>query len=375
MSSDITHQICRGFFLLALVLDGTACVRADEVVLLNGDRLSGKVLSLAGGKLEFESKPLGKLTIDVAQIRSVQTDESTTMVLEEGAPAVKARLVGGKDGIYLDNPERQRIELGSVLALGNAAEKLDESRKDKFKWSGKLEFGLSGRRGNTKRADTQADGSFEGKNSIWTLAGYTNWRYGEQKAKNKTALTDDEVKWGGRVQRSIRDGISTFVALNFERDRIEDLRLRTIANVGLGICWLKNTRWFYETRFGVGCQRERFDREQPDSDPCSDRTHTTIVSDSSTVGTAISDLRYKINDYIDLSQQTTWLPDFQRQNSYRVKAESAATIYLDKKHHFFIKTGIRHKYDNQPTGYSDNPPDKSLDRVDVHYFSNLGYQF
>ena len=48
---------------LLLVADPVA---ADEVFLLNGDRLTGKIVSATGGKLILNTDAAGEITIDLA---------------------------------------------------------------------------------------------------------------------------------------------------------------------------------------------------------------------------------------------------------------------------------------------------------------------
>src|SRR5438876_10175951 len=57
---------------------------ADEVVLKNGDKLTGKVLGLAKGKLALETPYAGVVQIDWAQIASVKTDGKLKIKLSTG---------------------------------------------------------------------------------------------------------------------------------------------------------------------------------------------------------------------------------------------------------------------------------------------------
>ena len=74
-----------------------------------------------------------------------------------------------------------------------------------------------------------------------------------------------------------------------------------------------------------------------------------------------------VNTHVDISQLTTWTAGFDDIQSYRLNAETAATIYLDNSHHFYIKSGIRHDYDSKPLD--------DVEPLDTYYFTNLGYEF
>jgi hypothetical protein len=57
----------------ALALAGTAA--ATEVIFLNGDRLTGKIVSAAGGKLILKTERAGDVTIDLSKVKTFSTDE------------------------------------------------------------------------------------------------------------------------------------------------------------------------------------------------------------------------------------------------------------------------------------------------------------
>ena len=47
----------------------------DEVLFLNGDRLTGKILSATGGKLTIKTEAAGDVTVDMAKVKTFSTDE------------------------------------------------------------------------------------------------------------------------------------------------------------------------------------------------------------------------------------------------------------------------------------------------------------
>jgi len=57
--------------------------KADEIVLINGDHITGKVGNITGGKMAFTSPALGDLTIDMTNVKSYMTDQSATVQLQD----------------------------------------------------------------------------------------------------------------------------------------------------------------------------------------------------------------------------------------------------------------------------------------------------
>src|SRR5258708_596800 len=72
--------------LVSILLFGMLSLAAadDEVKLKNGDRLSGKVVGLAGGKLVMETTETGPVKLDWAQIVSIKTDAPIKLKLATG---------------------------------------------------------------------------------------------------------------------------------------------------------------------------------------------------------------------------------------------------------------------------------------------------
>jgi hypothetical protein len=60
------------FMTVALVL-AVGSPAADEVLLKNGDRLTGKIKRLVDGKLTVDSELLGTLTVHLQDVRTVST--------------------------------------------------------------------------------------------------------------------------------------------------------------------------------------------------------------------------------------------------------------------------------------------------------------
>lgn len=322
--------------------------RADKVVLSNGDVLHGKVISLSNGELQFESDPLGTLTIAIAEMRSLQTESEIVVQLASRSEWLRGRITEHSEGIQLENAESVTpIQLHDIKALAGTA-----SDPDRFQWKGSFEAGLSGRSGNAQR--TAANGRFglEARNPDWIFKGYFHALVADQEIDGQTQRTDHEIKGGGRVQRTLSNGLTLYLQQEVERDKIEELRLRSVINGGVGIRWLETEQWFYETRIGAGCQHERFEND---------------VTSQSVIGELTSDLSYKVNDHISLTQTTTWLPSLTDGGSYRITAETAALIYLDKARKLYLKSGLKHDYDNQPV--------RQVERLDTHYFTNIGFSF
>src|SRR4030095_14987967 len=69
---------------------------ADEILFLNGDRLTGKIVSADGGKLTIKTETAGDGTVDLAKVKTFSTDEP--IVIKTGDTTLSSKVTGGADG-------------------------------------------------------------------------------------------------------------------------------------------------------------------------------------------------------------------------------------------------------------------------------------
>jgi len=70
--------------VLALFAFGAAAAEADVVTFANGDRLSGKVLGMAGGSLRLQTEHCGTVEIQWKKISSLSTEKEFRLEQENG---------------------------------------------------------------------------------------------------------------------------------------------------------------------------------------------------------------------------------------------------------------------------------------------------
>ena len=340
--------------ILLLWAAGAVSVYADELVLSNGDVLHGKVISVTGGKVEFESGPLGLLRIDATEVRRLRTEQAVCMIASQGEPAWWSRVeVAEPNRLVLHDASLEYgMPLSEVYAAGTAAELLLTVAEDRMAWTGNLEAGISGRSGNARRVAASGRMSVEGQNSRWGVGAWARGLYAVQERDGEDFVTDNEAMAGGRVTRRLGDGLSAYLRGELERDKIELLRLRALLNGGLSLAWYEDERLVVANRAGLGKQQEWFDGTE-------ESMHM--------VGELAGEARYKVNSHLELSHETVWVVNLDSCDRYDLRSESAATVYLDDDRHFFLKSGLTHQYDN------DVP--EGVERLDTYYFTNLGYRW
>jgi len=118
---------------------------AGEVILVNGDRLSGTVDAIVGGKLQLRSPLLGQVEIDMIHVDSISSDEIVTVVLSDGR-TVARRLRGIESRRVQLQDDQGRIEQAVEL---DQIEAVNPPPKEEPKWTGSITGGLTSIHGNT----------------------------------------------------------------------------------------------------------------------------------------------------------------------------------------------------------------------------------
>src|SRR5690349_14279443 len=77
---DMLRSAARWACLALAAFVATPCL-ADTVSLDNGDRLTGNIVRLEGGKLLLNTKYAGDIKIDLGRIRNLQSEGPMTVVL------------------------------------------------------------------------------------------------------------------------------------------------------------------------------------------------------------------------------------------------------------------------------------------------------
>lgn len=217
---------------LALALWASLPAVADTLILDNGDRLTGRVLGLEGGRLEFRTAYAGTLKLPWARVRHLESDEKVRVRLSDGS-LLNGRLLAAPDGKLRirvsELVETAPIPLDRVTAFN------PPETPHKVKLAGRANLGGSFVRGNTEEDNLHLDAELVARTPTnrYTLGGEVNEA---SKAGNNTTSN-----WRGTMKYDHFLGDKNYLYTTglFEHDAQADLNLRTSLGFGGG-------RQFYE---------------------------------------------------------------------------------------------------------------------------------
>ena len=240
--------------VIAALAIGTAhAAFAGDVQLRNGDHITGKILSLAGGELTVKSSVAGELTIAVKNIKTFSSDELLRIRIGDQRP-FESRIVAGPEGKI--EVRRSASAPTEVVALGDIAEinPLVPAWEGDLMLNGKLTWGDS--------RTTEAGFSF-GLDKKWEheqLRFLGEYMYGRER-DDETGLMSTSDDFGnayGKYTREVHDKFYLDGNAKILHDALAELRYRMSPGVGGGYRWFDSYELTLFTDVGIAYTDERF---------------------------------------------------------------------------------------------------------------------
>lgn len=222
-----------------LLLGIANIIHADQVILKNGDIISGTVVSKSGDILTFNTAYAGDIRISWKEVSTLTTDQPVATLLDDDSylntsllPAERGSVrVTVRDTTEPGEFDRQAIEnkaygLDDILYINPTPE---ESGRG-YRYSGRANLALTDTSGNSDNQQFHVDGEIQKRARAWryTLGGEAN----RSKDKDMTSVSNRRVYGSYDSFYTPTDFLYIHGAL--ENDRFRDIRLRSVAGAGYG---------------------------------------------------------------------------------------------------------------------------------------------
>lgn len=228
-------------------------VSADEVLFKSGDRLQGTVVKVAGGKMVFASKVAGKVTLNMADIKTFSTDAPITIVLTDGTVVEQQVSVAAAEGQITVAPDTATPQAVAFDAIGTV-------NPDKVKWTGIVAVGMNFTRGNTKSDTLNVAGDAVRRTVNDRSTAALGYIFTKQRDNNTRDTTTTADKWfvRGQYDYFFSPKFYGYSNLRVEKDRIADLDLRVTPGIGGGYQWIERPDFKFFTEAGLSYVYEKY---------------------------------------------------------------------------------------------------------------------
>ena len=265
---------------LALLLLASAAARADEVILANGDRLTGTVVRKEGDELVFRTSYAGEINIAWSQVVRVTTENPMSLVLADQSLAQANRLAappkpkpapepsaaeppaetapeperegtpGGSPPQAPAEPEPAPVPIDAVTYI-NAGPGIDLLG---VRWKGRINIGGNGNRGNSRTDNLLVEGEAVARRQRdrWTLSGLFD------RGKDRNVVTRHNTRLSGKYDLFINPRWYGYSILTYEEDRFRDIDRRDTIGAGLGHQLIETERTHLSLEGGLNYVRTDF---------------------------------------------------------------------------------------------------------------------
>lgn len=330
----------------------------DQIVLKDGDRVTGSIVKKDGATVTVQSKNFGTVTLKWADIATIRTDEALNVVLP-GDQTVKASIASRDGQIAVAAPGGEKlVEPAGIVALRNDAEQkayerlLHPGLLDLWTVSGSLN--LAGTKGNAKTLVFTTPLNFARVSSTSKTTAYFNAIRSTATVNGVSSQTANAVRGGWAYSRNVTKRIFLTGFNDYEYDKFQALDLRVVLGGGLGVHAWKGEHGSLDLVGGGAWNREKFD-------PAPQAAYTR------TSGEAYwgDDFAYKLSARTSFTQSFRMFNNLSESGQYRMNFDVGAVTALTKWLNWNVSVSDR---------YLSNPVAGRMAN-DLLYTTGLGFTF
>lgn len=326
-------------------------LKADTVVMKNGDRLTGEVGQLDDGKLGLKTSYAGTIRLAWDEVASVETGQPFEVEVENGR-----RYSGSVD-----------VERGAVAVIGDGAPlmtpqenvvailpvTLDDGTPPFWRrLDGALDLGYSLSRGNSELTQSSLGVKGEYRAEAYKVRGKLDSLF----ARQNDAPTTSQHSGNLRFDQFVSDRMFYFLVGGMDRDDRRRLNLRTRGGGGFGWTLRKTKTEEFSALGGVTYSNENFRGREGEP-------NRILNSGEGLLGFEWQTRRFA---GVRLSTEASVLPNLAQNGRFRVRYTSTARIPVWKYMNWTVRL-----FDN----YDSNPPRENVVRNDYGLVSGFGLSF
>jgi putative salt-induced outer membrane protein YdiY len=331
-----------GFFFSIIAL--TNVVNADEVILENGDKLTGTLMRLENGQLVLNTEYAGEITIQVEKVSHLTTDEPMATTLIDGTTR-KARVFYRDTTAENVTPEEEKTPMDVNIA---EVKNIYLKQKPPIRLKGRTNVGITIEKGNTDTEQYRIDAELVARTEKqrFTLGGELN----REQADNTTTVAN--WKAYGMYDYFIKPKWFLYGSSLFDHDEFADLDLRTTLGAGAGHQFFESEDLNLSVSAGLAYIFENFIVAEDDDFA---GAQWLVQYDQFFFNKSLQ-LFHSNNGYISLEQGSNWL----------INTRQGLRFPLYKG---FVTT-LQYNYD-----YNNDPSPDSVSKWDSAFLFLLGYHF
>jgi putative salt-induced outer membrane protein len=309
--------------LAILLLCGT-CFGADQIILKNGDKITGSVVKKDAKALTFKSDVFGSITVPWEKVEALTAVKPLFVVLP-GNETVLATLEPKNGQVEVATVDQRReASLSDLVAIRNNDEQVAYERLQNPSWmqlwAGRATLGWAGTRGNARTVTFTVDLNASRVTSSDKTEVHMNGIRASADVDRTSSTTAQAVRGGWSYTRNLATRLTWNGFNDYEYDRFQNLDLRYVAGGGLGVIIWKRERSRFDLVGGAAYNHESFS---------ANAERDGFTRDSAEVYTG-NEFTFKVSPLTSLYQTSRFFTNLSNTGEYRFNYDMGANTKLTR---------------------------------------------
>ncbi|HUN88107.1 MAG TPA: DUF481 domain-containing protein [Terriglobales bacterium] len=247
--------------IVFLLLFVPALLTADEVVLKNGNHLTGTIVKLDDNKLVLNTDFADTINIKWDAISSFTA--KTPVIIQTPDRKLDVASLERKDGnvdLTTTSGQPVEIEAANVKAIRSQGEQVTYEKSLHpgvlESWAGGVNFGLALATGNSDTLNVSTGMNLNRTTTTDKINTYLTTVY--SKDNNADKVTANAIQGGFRYDRNITRKLFAYGGSDFNFDSLQHLDIRAVPNGGLGWHAINSPTTVLDVFFGVAYTYESY---------------------------------------------------------------------------------------------------------------------
>ncbi|MBS1849379.1 MAG: DUF481 domain-containing protein [Acidobacteria bacterium] len=297
-----------------------ATLFADQIVLKNGDRITGTVVKSDGATLVLKTEYAGDVTIQYGSIQEITSSQQLNVGVKGGETVVgPVKTTDGALEVESSAKGAVPVQKDAVAFIRNPAE---EAAYQKTLhpgllegWAGGANVSFALTRGNSETKNLALAFTADRKTLRDHLGLYANSVFSTNDAPGAVpSTTANAVQGGARYDRDLTKKLFGFGAADFQSDALQALDIRSVLSGGLGFHAIKSDRTTLDFLGGINYTRENY----------------TTFSRNFAAATLGEEFLKKLGAATVLTQKLYFYPDFNNSGEYRAAFNFGTVTKISK---------------------------------------------
>lgn len=332
-------------FCVILVLTFNSVVFADKVIMINGDRLTGKIVKKDGDSITIQTESAGAIKIKWSSVAEVIAEETLSLTLDNGN-VVQGKIATEENKLLIKNNDEELIviEKKALKAVRTPQEqekfeveqkRLREKKLTDF-WSGTMDVGFSMTAGNSDTRTFTAGfrGVRETPNNKFTA--YANALQVKNMSTGTRRITAQTIWTGVRHDVDINRKWFGFGSGDFEYNKPQKLDLRAVIGGGAGYHAIRKDRVNLDLTGGITHNYENF------SNGIARHSAELLLGE---------ELKFKISPRARINNRFVFYPNLSRFGNFRALLDASLQTDINSWLGWHVTIGNR--YNSRPVSLTE----------------------